>query len=143
MARRPVASQSWRVPADHQRPPRIPPTDVTRHGPFWDVIEGRAGPAASCGVLGWELVSVDHEAGTIEVTFSATDPFVNPLGVIQGGFLAAMGVIEHGFARHLADRAHLDAGLVPTPTRRRGGGQAGSTTSDASCTSFVVGVEEM
>jgi len=84
---------------------------VTRHGPFWDVIEGRAGPAASCGVLGWELVSVDPEAGTIEVTFSATDPFVNPLGVIQGGFLAAMGVISS--ARRTQFRKVSGCGLSP------------------------------
>jgi uncharacterized protein (TIGR00369 family) len=40
--------------------------------------------------LGWELVAVDPERGTIEVTFSASERFVNPVGVIQGGFLAAM-----------------------------------------------------
>ena len=39
---------------------------------------------------GWELVSIDPEAGTIEVTFTATAQFLNPAGVIQGGFLAAM-----------------------------------------------------
>jgi uncharacterized protein (TIGR00369 family) len=35
-------------------------------------------------------VSVDSGAGTIEVAFAATDQFLNPAGVIQGGFLAAM-----------------------------------------------------
>ncbi len=33
---------------------------------------------------------MDPEAGTIEVAFTATDQFLNPVGVIQGGFLAAM-----------------------------------------------------
>ena len=30
------------------------------------------------------------DAGTIEVAFTASDQFLNPAGVIQGGFLAAM-----------------------------------------------------
>jgi len=41
-------------------------------------------------LLGWELVSVDPGAGTIEVVFTASEQFLNPVGVIQGGFLAAM-----------------------------------------------------
>ena len=63
---------------------------MTREGPFWDVMEGRAPRPPAAGVLGWELVSVDPDAGTIEVAFTATDQFLNPVGVIQGGFLAAM-----------------------------------------------------
>jgi uncharacterized protein (TIGR00369 family) len=63
---------------------------VTREGPFWDAMEGRAPMPPAAGVLGWELVSVDPDAGTIEVAFAATDEFLNPVGVIQGGFLAAM-----------------------------------------------------
>jgi uncharacterized protein (TIGR00369 family) len=35
-------------------------------------------------------VSVDPEAGTIEVAFTATGQFLNPIGMIQGGLLAAM-----------------------------------------------------
>jgi uncharacterized protein (TIGR00369 family) len=41
-------------------------------------------------MLGWQLVSVSPEKGTIEVAFTATEAFLNPAGVIQGGFLAAM-----------------------------------------------------
>jgi uncharacterized protein (TIGR00369 family) len=41
-------------------------------------------------LLGWSLISVDPDAGTIEVSFTATDQFVNPAGHVQGGFLAAM-----------------------------------------------------
>jgi uncharacterized protein (TIGR00369 family) len=63
---------------------------VTREGPFWDIMEGRAAPPPSAGLLGWELVAVDPEAGTIEVAFTATEQFLNPIGVIQGGLLAAM-----------------------------------------------------
>jgi len=32
---------------------------------------------------------VDPEAGTIEVAFTATEQFLNPVGVIQGGLLAS------------------------------------------------------
>jgi uncharacterized protein (TIGR00369 family) len=61
-----------------------------RTGPLWDVIEGRAAAPPAAALLGWELVSVDPDAGTIEVAFTATDQFLNPVGVIQGGFLTAM-----------------------------------------------------
>jgi uncharacterized protein (TIGR00369 family) len=63
---------------------------VTRRGPFWDVIEGRAEPPSAAVTLGFELIGVDPDAGTIEVAFTATDRFLNPMGVVQGGFLAAM-----------------------------------------------------
>jgi len=63
---------------------------VTREGPFWDFLAGRAAPPPAAVLLGWELVSVDPEAGTIEVAFTASEQFRNPVGVIQGGFLAAM-----------------------------------------------------
>ena len=63
---------------------------MTREGPFWDVMEGRAAPPPAATLLGWELVAVDPEAGTIEVAFTASEQFLNPAGVIQGGFLAAM-----------------------------------------------------
>ena len=53
-------------------------------------MEGRAAPPPAAVLLGWELVSIDPGAGTIEVAFSATEQFLNPIGVIQGGFLAAM-----------------------------------------------------
>ena len=41
-------------------------------------------------LLGWRLVDIDPDAGTIEVSFTATDQFLNVAGHIQGGFLAAM-----------------------------------------------------
>jgi uncharacterized protein (TIGR00369 family) len=63
---------------------------MRRAGPFWDVMEGRTDPPPAAALLGFELVSVDPEAGTIEVAFTASDSFLNPVGVIQGGFLAAM-----------------------------------------------------
>src|SRR5262245_42180079 len=63
---------------------------MAREGPFWDVMEGRAAPPPAGVLLGWELVAVDPEAGTIEVAYTATDQFLNPFGSVQGGLLAAM-----------------------------------------------------
>lgn len=45
-------------------------------------------PAAQ--LLGWQLESVDPDAGTIVVRYDAGHEFTNPLGNIQGGFVAAM-----------------------------------------------------
>ena len=63
---------------------------MSRDGPFWDVMEGRAEPPPAAVLLGWKLLSVDPDAGTIEVAFTATEQLLNPVGVVQGGFLAAM-----------------------------------------------------
>jgi uncharacterized protein (TIGR00369 family) len=63
---------------------------MSREGPFWDVMDGRAEPPPAAVLLGWRLLSVDPGQGTIEVAFTATEQFVNPVGVVQGGFLAAM-----------------------------------------------------
>jgi len=41
-------------------------------------------------LLGWSLENIDPEAGTIEVSFDATEQFLNPAGDIQGGMLVAM-----------------------------------------------------
>lgn len=61
-----------------------------REGPFWDVMAGRAPAPPAAVTLGWELVTVDPDAGTIEVAFTAAEAFTNPMGNVQGGFLAAM-----------------------------------------------------
>src|ERR1700742_2527794 len=53
-------------------------------------MEGRAAPPPAAVLLGWELIAVNPEAGTIEVAFNASEQFLNPVGMIQGGFLAAM-----------------------------------------------------
>ncbi|MGH3425647.1 MAG: PaaI family thioesterase, partial [Nocardioidaceae bacterium] len=57
---------------------------------FWDVVEGRADPPPIAALLGFELRTVDPEAMTIEVGFTARPEFCNPAGDIQGGMLAAM-----------------------------------------------------
>jgi uncharacterized protein (TIGR00369 family) len=61
-----------------------------RDGMFWEMVAGRVAPPAAAVTLGWQLRGIDPEAGTIEVDFQAGDHLVNPAGVIQGGFLAAM-----------------------------------------------------
>jgi uncharacterized protein (TIGR00369 family) len=53
-------------------------------------MEGRAAPPPAAELLGWKLIEVDPDEGTIEVAFTATDQFLNPAGTVQGGFLAAM-----------------------------------------------------
>ena len=63
---------------------------AARQGLFWDVRSGRVPPPPAAVTLGWNLLAVDPEAGTIEVSFEAGDSFTNPVGVVQGGFLAAM-----------------------------------------------------
>jgi uncharacterized protein (TIGR00369 family) len=63
---------------------------MEREGPFWDVMEGRVAPPPAAITLGFELVAADPDAGTIEVAFTATEQFLNPVGMVQGGFLAAM-----------------------------------------------------
>ena len=63
---------------------------MAREGPFWDVMEGRADPPPAAQLLGFRLVEIDPGRGTIEVSFTATEQFLNPAGTVQGGFLAAM-----------------------------------------------------
>src|SRR6188472_3683158 len=64
--------------------------DAERTGPFWDAVFGRAEPPPAAKTLGWTFEEVDPEQGTIRVAFEAREEFLNPLGVVQGGFLAAM-----------------------------------------------------
>ena len=61
-----------------------------RSGPFWDGVAGRAPVPAAAATLGFEFVDADPDAGWIEVAFTATEAFTNPIGEVLGGFLAAM-----------------------------------------------------
>jgi uncharacterized protein (TIGR00369 family) len=63
---------------------------MERQGPFWDFVAGRAEPPPAARTLGWALEEVDPAAGTIRVAFEAPPEFRNPMGNVQGGFLAAM-----------------------------------------------------
>jgi uncharacterized protein (TIGR00369 family) len=61
-----------------------------RKGFFWEVMEGRRAPPPAAALLGFELLAIDPEQGTIRVRFTARPEFTNPIGAVQGGFLAAM-----------------------------------------------------
>ena len=61
-----------------------------RNSIFWNVINGHVeGPPAAM-LLGWKLIEVDHKLGTIKIEVLAKPEFINPIGIIQGGFLTAM-----------------------------------------------------
>jgi len=57
---------------------------------FSDIVEGRALPPPSARLLGWRFVALDVEAGVLSCAFEASEAFLNPAGVIQGGILASM-----------------------------------------------------
>src|SRR3984885_15032746 len=61
-----------------------------RSGPFWDTLAGRGAAPPAAVALGWTLSWVAPERGEIEVCFEAGEGFTNPVGKVQGGFLAAM-----------------------------------------------------
>jgi uncharacterized protein (TIGR00369 family) len=61
-----------------------------RTGPFWDAVAGRAPLPPAAASLGLEFVAADVDAGTIDLTFTATEAFTTPMGDVLGGFLAAM-----------------------------------------------------
>jgi uncharacterized protein (TIGR00369 family) len=61
-----------------------------KEGAFWDVMEGRKPPPPAAALLGFKLLDVDPSAGTIRIQFEAKPEFTNPIGHVQGGFLAAM-----------------------------------------------------
>ena len=61
-----------------------------REGPFWDAMEGRVPPPPAATTLGFKLLEIDPSRGTIRVQFEGKREFLNPLGVVQGGFVAAM-----------------------------------------------------
>jgi acyl-coenzyme A thioesterase PaaI-like protein len=61
-----------------------------RIGPFWDMIEGRKPAPPAAQLLGWKLLQIDPDVGTIRVEFEGTASFLNPAGTIQGGLLSAM-----------------------------------------------------
>jgi acyl-coenzyme A thioesterase PaaI-like protein len=61
-----------------------------RTGPLCHAVADRVPPPAGRADAGWHLEDIDPEAGTVRVGFDARPEFANPIGVIQGGFLAAM-----------------------------------------------------
>ncbi len=65
-------------------------THEERTGPFWDFVAGRVAAPPAAQTLGWRLEEIDPDAGTAQIRFDARDEFTNPVGAVQGGFLAAM-----------------------------------------------------
>jgi uncharacterized protein (TIGR00369 family) len=63
---------------------------MTRVGPFWDAVEGRAPIPRAAATLGSEVLTVDEDRGTIELAFTAIDAWTNPAGNVLGAFVAAM-----------------------------------------------------
>src|SRR5687768_15135019 len=53
-------------------------------------MEGRKPAPPAAATLGFKLLAVDPQQGTIRVEFEAKHEFTNPVGNVQGGFLAAM-----------------------------------------------------
>lgn len=59
-------------------------------GHFWDVIHGRKEMPPSSAMLGWQVLEADTERGRVRTRFEARPEFRNPMGVVHGGFVAAM-----------------------------------------------------
>jgi uncharacterized protein (TIGR00369 family) len=57
---------------------------------FWKIADGRLPWPPCAKTLGLEFVEIDGDRGTIETKFEAKPEFLNPVGNVQGGFLAAM-----------------------------------------------------
>jgi uncharacterized protein (TIGR00369 family) len=57
---------------------------------FWAIVEGRAAPPASARLVSWRFVGFDEATGVLSCAFEATEAFLNPVGLVQGGILAAM-----------------------------------------------------
>lgn len=69
------------------------PTEVRAVDPqafFWRTMAGELPSPRAFQTLGGQIVHVDADAGTVETSFQATQAFANPMGHVQGGFLAAM-----------------------------------------------------
>lgn len=58
--------------------------------PFWAAARGEIPPPPAARLLGWKVLEAKPGSGRIRVQFEATQDFTNPLGNVQGGFLAAM-----------------------------------------------------
>jgi len=63
---------------------------VDKQNIFWKIQRGELPIPPAGKTLGMVIKEVDPEQGTIHIDFEAKPEFVNPVGMIQGGFLAAM-----------------------------------------------------
>lgn len=83
-------------------------------------------------LLGFEIISVNGAAMTVEVAFEGREEFTNPMGQIQGGFLCAMlddcmsvaGVVASNFTCVMPTLEMKTSFLRPaSPGRLRGIGR--------------------
>ena len=51
---------------------------------------GHGGTHPVARLMGWRCESLDREKGEITVSYEAREDFANPVGMVQGGMLAAM-----------------------------------------------------
>ena len=58
--------------------------------PFWAAARGEIPPPPAAALLGWKVLEAEPGSGRIRVQFEAGRDFTNPMGNVQGGFLAAM-----------------------------------------------------
>jgi uncharacterized protein (TIGR00369 family) len=63
---------------------------TVRTGPFWDGVTGRIPRPRAAETLGFEFIDADVGKRTIELAFTATEAFTNPVGNVLGAFVAAM-----------------------------------------------------
>jgi hypothetical protein len=69
---------------------------MMREGPFWDVMAGHTVPPPAAVTLGWQLIAVDPDAGTIEVAFRAAEQFLNPWTSFKEGSLRRCSMTRSG-----------------------------------------------
>lgn len=58
--------------------------------PFWKALRGELGMPPAAKLLGWKVLEATPDSGRIRVQYEATADLANPLGDVQGGFVAAM-----------------------------------------------------
>jgi uncharacterized protein (TIGR00369 family) len=58
--------------------------------PFWKAVRGDVPPAPAAKLLGWKVLEATPDSGRIRVQYDAPSSLANPLGTVQGGFVAAM-----------------------------------------------------
>lgn len=61
-----------------------------REHPFWAAVRGEIPPPSAARLLGWKVLEAEPGSGQIRVQYEATKDFLNPMGNVQGGFIAAM-----------------------------------------------------
>lgn len=57
---------------------------------FWKAQRDGVPPCEAAKTLGYNFVEIDPDEGTVKLEFMGKNEFTNPVGNIQGGFLAAM-----------------------------------------------------